>query len=364
MALFDGIYTGKKVFITGHTGFKGSWLALWLIELGAEVVGYSDTIPTTPSHYELLKLPITHIIGDILDLRKLKKTLAVAQPDIVFHLAAQPLVRASYVDPLRTLMVNVQGTATVLEACREVSSIKAIINVTTDKCYENKESDQPYTEDDPLGGYDPYSASKACSEIVTASYRNSFFNLNDYDKKHSTLLASARSGNVIGGGDWADDRIVPDIIRAITSGTKVEIRNPMATRPWQHVLEPLSGYLALGQKLLENNSDFAQAWNFGPNPASSVTVKAVAEDIKKLWSAFDYIIVTSQEKHEAQQLSLNSKKSFTKLRWDNTWDYAVCIQKTIEWYKSFVEEKKVLSREQLAEFIATAKKKKVVWTQT
>lgn len=248
--LFDQIYKGKTCFITGHTGFKGSWLAYWLTKMGAKVIGYSLNPPTNPNHFELLKNKYISIIGDIRDRKFLHDTILKHKPDIVFHLAAQTIVRHSYKDPVETFETNVLGTLSVFEACRKTSSVRAIINVTSDKCYENKEWSWGYRENDQMGGWDPYSASKGCSEILTSSYRNSFLNLEDYGEKHNIILASVRAGNVIGGGDWGEDRLIPDIVLSTSKGEKVEIRNPKSTRPWQHVLEPLSGYLTLGWKLI------------------------------------------------------------------------------------------------------------------
>jgi CDP-glucose 4,6-dehydratase len=279
--LFNGIYNNKTVLVTGHTGFKGSWLCFWLIQMGAKVIGYSLEPPTSPNHFELLNLDMVSVIGDIRDSDKLNAVFAQYQPEIVFHLAAQPLVRLSYKEPVETFETNVIGTLKVFEACRNTKSVRAIVNITSDKCYENKEWVWGYRENDPMGGYDPYSASKGCAELVTSSYRNSFFNVNEYGKSHNVLLASCRAGNVIGGGDWAKDRLMTDIMVAVSEGKKVVIRNPRATMPWQHVLEPLSGYLMLGQKLFEGKKEFAQAWNFGPGEQGAITVKEVVENIKK-----------------------------------------------------------------------------------
>ena len=249
--MFNQIYNNKRVLITGHTGFKGSWLALWLSQMGAKITGYSLQPPTEPNHFYLLSMGINSIIGDIRDTDKLKQVFKEQQPEIVFHLAAQPIVRLSYKDPVETFTSNVMGTVNVLEASRESGTVRAIVNVTSDKCYENREWPRGYREMDSLGGYDPYSASKGCAELITSCWRNSFFNLKDYGSAHHTLLASGRAGNVIGGGDWAIDRLIPDIVRSVEQNEKVKIRNPHAIRPWQHVLEPLSGYLILAQKLYE-----------------------------------------------------------------------------------------------------------------
>ena len=277
--LFGGIYKGKKVLLTGHTGFKGSWLALWLHKMGADVVGIALPAPTSPNHLELLNLNITSEMIDIRDAKAINKAFQKHQPEIVFHLAAQPLVRYSYENPHETFETNVMGTINIYEAVRNCSSVEVIVNITSDKCYDNKEWIWGYRENDAMGGYDPYSASKGCAELVTASYRNSFFNLDSYGKSHNVLLASCRAGNVIGGGDWADDRLIPDIMRAVDKNETVTIRSPHATRPWQHVLEPLSGYLLVGQKLLEGKKEFADGWNFGPSDEGSISVKEVVEHI-------------------------------------------------------------------------------------
>ncbi len=258
--LFSSIYKNKTVLVTGHTGFKGSWLCFWLSKMGANVIGYSLEAPTNPNHIELLNLNIISVIGDIRDLEKLNNTFKMYKPDIVFHLAAQPLVRLSYENPIETYETNVIGTLKVFEACKN-AKIKAIVNITSDKAYENKEWIWGYRENDPMGGYDPYSSSKGCADLLTNSYRNSYFNIDDYKIKHNTLLASCRAGNVIGGGDWAEDRLITDIMISVSQNKKVSIRNPYATRPWQHVLEPLSGYLHIGQKLLEEKKSLLMAWN-------------------------------------------------------------------------------------------------------
>ncbi|MHC4394849.1 MAG: CDP-glucose 4,6-dehydratase, partial [Planctomycetota bacterium] len=282
------IYKDKKVLITGHTGFKGSWLALRLCRTGAKVVGYALGAPTSPSHYELLSPDCFSIIGDIRDGDKLEKVIEQEQPEIIFHLAAQPLVRQSYQEPAETFSTNIMGTVNLLNACRKFSAVRAIVVITSDKCYENQELERGYREDDAMGGHDPYSASKGCAEIVTSSYRRSFFPISKYGKEHTTLLASARAGNVIGGGDWAQDRLIPDIVRAASKNETVFIRNPNAIRPWQHVLEPLSGYLMLGQKLLEGNIEFAQGWNFGPSEGDELTVETMVEQLQRHWDRIVY----------------------------------------------------------------------------
>ncbi|MFA6587795.1 MAG: CDP-glucose 4,6-dehydratase [Patescibacteria group bacterium] len=360
--LFNGIYKDKKVFLTGNTGFKGSWLALWLTKLGAQVHGYSLDIPTKPSHFELLKLEIDTEFGDILDKKRLHTAIDSFKPDIVFHMAAQPLVRKSYALPVETFETNIIGTLNVLESCRK-AGIRTIINITSDKCYENKEHLRGYTEDDPMGGKDPYSASKGCAELVANSYRHSFFNLNQYGKSHSTLLADVRAGNVIGGGDWADDRLIPDLIKAASINQKVIIRYPRSIRPWQHVLEPLSGYLQLGWKLLEGKLEFAQNWNFGPNNESDLTVNEVIERSKKIWDKIDYQIQESSENfHEAGLLKLDSTKARSQLKWSSVWDLNQTFEKTIAWYKNYYLNSQIFSEKDLDDYIQDAQKAGLAWT--
>jgi len=357
--MFNSAYLNKRVLITGHTGFKGSWLALWFSQMGAKVTGYSLQPPTNPNHFQLLGLNINSVIGDIRDTDKLKQAFKEQQPEIVFHLAAQAIVRLSYKDPTETLTTNVMGTVNVLEAARAIDSVRAMIVVTSDKCYENREWPCGYREIDALGGYDPYSASKGCAEIITSCWRNSFFNLKDYGKTHSTLLASARAGNVIGGGDWAPDRLIPDIMRAVSQSQKVTIRNPGATRPWQHVLEPLSGYLLLGQKLLEGRKEFAEAWNFGPSEEENLSVDQIVKQVKKLWPKIDYQIQRSPDRlHEAGLLRLDCAKARGRMQWHPIWDSKNAVEKTTEWYQAYYESRHVLSAEHIGRYIEDAKNKK------
>lgn len=362
--LFNNIYKNKVVLVTGHTGFKGSWLSLWLKELGANVIGYALEPPTKPNHFELLNLDIISIIGDIRDRKKLYDTFKKYKPEIVFHLAAQPIVRDSYSDPLYTLETNIMGTVNVFEACRKTNSVRAIINVTSDKCYENKEWLWGYRENEPMGGYDPYSVSKGCSELITSAYRNSFFNLNDFGKKHNTLLASARAGNVIGGGDWAKDRLIPDIMKATQNNETVIIRNPDATRPWQHVLESLSGYLLLGEKLLEGNKVFAEAWNFGPGNNEYVCVFDVVNIVKKYWDKVSFkILKKTADLYEASLLQLDCSKAYNKLKWRPIWNWRKAVEITINWYKTFYEETKVNTSEDINNYITEAIKQNLLWTK-
>ncbi len=358
--MFDNIYKNKRVLVTGHTGFKGSWLVLWLLKMGANVFGYSLDIPTDPNHHEILNLDFETISGDIRDLEKLRKAIESFQPDIVIHMAAQSLVRKSYESPVETFETNVIGTVNLFEACRRIESVRAIVNVTSDKCYKNREWVWGYRENDPVGGHDPYSASKGCAEIVTESYRKSFFPLDNYKKTHQTLVASVRAGNVIGGGDWGDDRLVPDIMRAASQNKKIHIRNPHATRPWQHVLEPLSGYLLLGQKLLEGEREFSGAWNFGPSVDGHRKVLSVIKELHKNWSNIDYKIRADEKNpHEANLLKLDCSKAHAKLKWKSVWESSTTFAKTAQWYKEYYESGHVRSEEQLAEYIADAKQKHI-----
>jgi CDP-glucose 4,6-dehydratase len=361
--LFGRIFNHKNVLITGHTGFKGSWLAFWLNQMGASVVGYSLKAPTNPSHFDLLNLDMTSVIGDIRDLKKLEDTFIQYRPEIVFHLAAQPIVRSSYENPIETYETNVIGTLKVFEACRKYK-VKAIVNITSDKCYENKEWIWGYRENDAMGGYDPYSSSKGCAELLTSSYRNSYFNLKDFNRTHNTLLASCRAGNVIGGGDWAKDRLMTDIMLSISQDKKVRIRNPYSTRPWQHVLEPLSGYLMIGQKLLDENIDCAGPWNFGPSDEESLTVKEVVDTIRKDWGKIDYEIEQHpQQPHEAHLLKLDCSKARIKLKWHQVWDISTALKKTVQWYRTYYEHDRIETKENLVSYINNAKEKNIEWTR-
>lgn len=333
-------WKGKKVFITGHTGFKGAWLSLWLQSLGSEVTGYALTPPTHPSLFELCKVDelVHSIIADIRDGEKLDKTMQAASPEVVIHMAAQPLVRESYKNPVDTYATNVMGTVNLFEAVRKCDSVKAVVNVTTDKCYENKEWVWGYRENEPLGGYDPYSSSKACSEMVTSAYRNSFFNPEDYDI-HGVSLASARAGNVIGGGDWADDRLISDCIRALLKNDKIMIRSPHAVRPWQHVLEPLSGYLVLAQKLYEDGRKYVGAWNFGPDDADAMPVEWIVNRLCKKWgNGASYEIDKCVHPHEAHHLKLDCSKARKELGWHPRWNLEKAIDGIIEWTMAYKEK--------------------------
>lgn len=329
--MFNNIYQGKRVFLTGHTGFKGSWLALWLTKLGAEVCGYSLAPNTEPSMFNELGIEnkiAKSVIGDILDDAALEKTMQDFQPEIVFHLAAQPLVRLSYAEPVLTYKTNVIGTLNVLEAARKCPSVKAFVNITTDKCYENKEINRGYREDEPMGGHDMYSSSKGCVEIMSSSFRRSFL-------QNGYAMATARAGNVIGGGDWALDRLIPDCVKFINAGQKIEIRNPVAVRPWQHVLEPLSGYLLLGQKLLEHGLHYADGFNFGPNEDSVLKVAEVAQKVTEFYGRGEVVVHKRDDLHEANLLMLNIEKAEKVLGWTPTYTANQAIEKTVEWYRHF-----------------------------
>ncbi len=327
----------KRVFLSGHTGFKGSWLCLWLHALGSRVTGYALPPPTSPSLFELARIgQLVHSrIGDVRDEGELRRALQESNAEIVFHLAAQPIVRDSYKNPVETYSVNVMGTVHLLEAVRFCPGIKAVVNITTDKCYENREWVWGYRENEPLGGYDPYSNSKACSEMVTASYRDSFFNPRDF-QRHGLALATARSGNVIGGGDWAVDRLVPDCIRSLLRGERIRIRNPQAIRPWQHVLEPLNGYLILAQKLYEEGPEYGEAWNFGPEDGDARPVEWIVRRICDRWgqgAAFE--VDPGDHPHEAHYLKLDFSKAKARLNWRPRWNLAEAIDRVLEWVGAY-----------------------------
>ena len=340
MKNFNNVYKGKRVLVTGHTGFKGSWLSIWLKELGAEVIGYSLDPYTKKDNFVLSHLSekIVDIRGDIRDRKHLRKVFDKYQPEIVFHLAAQPLVRLSYDIPVETYETNLMGTINILEEIRNCKNTKIGIMITTDKCYENKEQIWGYRENEAFGGYDPYSSSKGACEIAIQSWRNSFFNPKDYEK-HGKSLASVRAGNVIGGGDWAKDRIVPDCIRALEAGKDIEIRSPKSIRPWEHVLEPLSGYLLLGQKMMEDPIKYCEGWNFGPNLDAIVNVWDVAEKIVKNYGKGNLKDISNPNAlHEAKLLLLDITKSRFELGWKPTLTIDKSIELTTEWYKRYLNE--------------------------
>ena len=324
------VWRGRRVFLTGHTGFKGAWLSLWLAEMGAEVVGYALPPPTTPSLFEAARVAerITHVEGDVRDFAGLSAAIEYSGAEVVIHMAAQSLVRLSYAEPVATYAVNVMGTLNLLEAVRRAGHVRAVVNVTSDKCYENRETGRAYTETDAMGGFDPYSSSKGCAELVTAAWRRSFF-----ADEGAALVASARAGNVIGGGDWARDRLVPDLMRAFAAGKRPVIRFPEAVRPWQHVLEPLSGYLAVAERLLAGDASAAEGWNFGPNPADAQPVRIVADSAAERWGGgVGWDLDPASQPHEAKLLQLDVTKARQRLGWRPAWPLAEGLERTVAWY--------------------------------
>jgi len=327
-------WQGKRVFLTGHTGFKGSWLSLWLVSLGASVKGYALNPNTTPSLFNEAKVDrvIDSQIGDIRDQEALHESMTTFNPDVLIHMAAQPLVRYSYDAPIETYEVNVIGTAKVLEVARNCAKLKVIVNITTDKCYENDERSQGYKENDPMGGHDPYSSSKGCAELVTLAYRRSFL------QDQGVSLASVRAGNVIGGGDWADDRLIPDILRSFEKNKPVVIRNPKATRPWQHVLEPLSGYLVLAQKMYNNHKEYAEGWNFGPREEDVKPVDWILDKMISKWPDSSWELDQNSNPHEAGFLKLDISKAESKLGWKPVWELSYTLEKIIAWQKAWLNK--------------------------
>jgi len=341
MEVNPDFWKGKRVLLTGHTGFKGSWLSLWLQSMGTQVVGYALAPPSNPSLFDVAEVGkgMTSIIGDIRDLEHLRKVFAEHRPEIVIHMAAQSLVRYSYVEPVETYSTNVMGTVNLLEAVRATCNVKAVVNVTSDKCYENREWMWGYRENEAMGGYDPYSNSKGCAELVTSAYRNSYFHPEKY-ATHGVAIASARAGNVIGGGDWAEDRLIPDIMRAITQGKPVNIRSPYAIRPWQHVLEPLSGYLVLAQKLYEEGSTYAEGWNFGPNDQDAKPVQWIVEKLTQSWGeGASWVLDGGNHPHEAHYLKLDCSKAKMRLDWAPRWHLDQALSAIIEWQRAYCDGK-------------------------
>jgi len=325
-------YSGKNVLVTGHTGFKGSWLTIWLQKLGANVIGYSLPPPTNPNNFEASQLAktMTHIVGDIRDFNSVNDTIQTSQPDVIFHLAAQPIVLHSFDLPKETFDVNVGGTVNVLEAARKCPSVKAIIVVTTDKCYENHEWTWGYRENDPLGGHDPYSSSKSMVELAVSSYRHSFFN------GEGPAIASARAGNVIGGGDFSEFRLIPDTMKALLKGEPVKLRNPKSVRPWLNVLDPLYGYLLLGARLLNHGQEYAQAWNFGPAEHRAVTTQTLVEKAIDLWGDGSWVSTsTPEDKPEMHVLRLNWDKAANHLHWYPRYDWEQALEETVNWFKTY-----------------------------
>ncbi len=338
----ENFWRGKKVFLTGHTGFKGSWLSLWLTTLGAQVTGFARRPDTSPNLFELTRvgsLISRSTIGDIRDREQLLEAVKTASPDVVIHMAAQPLVRYSYLHPVETYETNIMGTVNLLEAVRAVTSIKACVVVTTDKCYENQEREAGYSEGDPMGGYDPYSSSKGCAELIVSAYQRSFFPSANY-AEHGLAIATARAGNVIGGGDWSLDRLIPDAMRAFEQGTPLIVRNPSSTRPWQHVLEPLSGYLVLAQRLFEQGCAYNGPWNFGPPSTDAISVSEIVNLLAKRWTGA--LIVQEAnlaQPHEANFLKLVSLKAHDKLSWYPKWRIPVALDHVSAWYRAHHEGK-------------------------
>ena len=334
--MFNSTYSGKRVLVTGHTGFKGSWLCIWLKMLGAEVVGYALEPYSEKGNYVVTHLRdklFADIKGDILDYKNLQGVIGEYQPEIVFHLAAQALVKTAYQNPRDTYETNAMGTVNILEAIRNSDSLKTVVMITSDKCYENIEQIWGYKETDRMGGYDPYSASKGCAELVVDSYRNSYFNPNNYDK-HGKAIASVRAGNVIGGGDWSANRLIPDCIRFIEAGQDIEIRNPIATRPWEHVLEPLSGYLKVGQKLMEDPIMYATSFNFGPHISANKTVLEVVRYLVEHYGKGRVVDASNPcDNHENVLLNLDVTKAYIMLGWEAKWGLQDAVKKTVDWYK-------------------------------
>ncbi|WP_178130021.1 MULTISPECIES: CDP-glucose 4,6-dehydratase [unclassified Pseudomonas] len=356
MKQFGDLYRGRKVLLTGHTGFKGSWLATWLCELGAQVTGLGLAPESVPAHWGLLNTSATDVRGDIRDSAVVLEAFEQAQPEIVFHLAAQALVRRSYRDPLESWSTNVMGTANVLEACRLTPSVRAVVVITTDKVYANNEWPWGYRENDRLGGHDPYSASKAASELVVDSYRKAFW-AND----GAPLIVSARAGNVIGGGDWSEDRLIPDLVKALGSGESLAIRSPQSTRPWQHVLECLSGYLLLGQRLLALDKGVVGGWNFGPERQDNRTVSEVLTELQKYWPQLAWHTTSVPQPHEANLLYLDCAQAKARLGWQPVWSLEQGLEMTANWYRLQASTGRAITREQLADYIDAAAKAGCVW---
>ena len=364
--MFENIYKGRRVLVTGHTGFKGSWLCTWLLDLGATVAGYSVNVPTKPSHFEALRLAkrIEHFQGDVRDKNSLQQAIGRFRPDIVFHLAAQSLVRKSYEDPVLTFETNSLGTLNLLDCLRDQPSVIAAILATSDKCYENVEWLQGYRENDRLGGKDPYSASKACAELISKVYMQSFF------KENGPCIATARAGNVIGGGDWALDRVVPDCVRSWSEGTPVVVRNPNATRPWQHVLEPLSGYLALGQKLFQGDPALKnQSFNFGPQTKINQSVGELTIEMAKYWpkAKWEFLKKMDPTKPESTFLKLNCDKALQMLQWSAVLDFSETVRMTGEWYQAYYNQKPgsitETTSKQIKEYTKIATRLNLAWTK-
>ena len=352
----SNFWKNKKVLLTGHTGFKGSWLSIWLKKLGVELVGFSKDIPTKPSLFEIAKVSegMTSITGNIEDFTAIQKVLKENKPEIVIHMAAQSLVRKSYEEPINTFATNVMGTVNLLQAVKTTGSTRVLINITSDKCYENKGTEKAFSENSPMGGYDPYSSSKGCAELVTSAFRDSFFNLKEFER-HECSLSSVRSGNVIGGGDWAKDRLIPDIMNSISKRIPTQIRNTRSIRPWQFVLEPLFGYLILAQRMWEEGKEFSEPWNFGPDETDCKSVKWILEKIsKELDDGFSWKEDTRDNPHEAEMLKLDCNKAKKRLGWKTKLDVNETIEWTVNWYKEYFKnsDMKQYTENQIDKFIS------------
>ena len=347
----QSFWKNKKILITGHTGFKGSWLTVWLKKLGADITGFSKSVPTNPSLFETVNIEkdVKSVVGNIKNYELLKETISKCEPEIIFHMAAQSLVIKSYSNPIETFSTNVMGTVNLLYAVKETKKPKVVINITSDKCYENNESLGGYTEDDPMGGHDPYSSSKGCAELITKSFRKSFFSS---DHENNIGLASVRAGNVIGGGDWAENRLIPDIIRAIKNKKNVKIRNLNALRPWQHVLDPLNGYISLAEKLWNDQTKYSEGWNFGPEKNEVKPVSWIIEKFNELWKNKINWEVGNNELHEANNLILNCQKAKSRLGWNSKMNTETALKLTIEWYTKYFdgENMREVTEEQITKF--------------
>jgi CDP-glucose 4,6-dehydratase len=358
--LFGGVYRGRRVLVTGHTGFKGSWLVMWLQQLGAHVCGLALPVQGSPNHSRLLHLPIDEALVDLRHAPLVHNAMRRFAPEIVFHLAAQPLVRRSYREPAATFDTNVMGLVHLLEAVRATPSVRVVVNATSDKCYRNTEQGKAFREGDALGGHDPYSASKACAELVSASYRAAFLERDD-GRGHAVALATARAGNVVGGGDWSEDRLIPDLVRAATRRQPTPIRHPDAVRPWQHVLEPLAGYLQLGEQLLGEPLVGAEAWNFGPPPEAHRPVRQVIEAFAEAWPAVRFQIDGATHPHEAQHLHLDCSKAAKRLHWHPVWDLPTTLRRSALWYRQQHEQGALRSHEDLQCYVRDARQLARVW---
>lgn len=359
--LFGGRYSGRRVLVTGHTGFKGSWLALWLKQLGAEVAGLALDPDDDNAHWNLLGLQLAMDARvDLRDAEGVYRAILEFQPEVVFHLAAQALVRRSYNDPADTFSTNVGGLVNLLEATRNCESVKVIVNATTDKVYEPKQPGIGYVEQDPLGGHDPYSTSKACAELVSTCYRRSYF-VDKAGSSSSLEIATARAGNVVGGGDWAEDRLIPDIVRAASRKKRLLLRSPDATRPWQHVLEPLSGYLRIGQLLLSGELG-ADSWNLGPDPKEVLSVREIVEKMQLWWPCLEIAVDSSPQPHEAAALVLDCSKAWSELAWKPVWNADTTLRRTYDWYHAFLGHGTVLSGADLSAYVADARAANLAWS--